>query len=493
MEGKDLVIYNKSLFNKISYCELKSELILRKINFSPSDSYAILTFKIRRDILQNLNIQHAVVQSLDKEIKIYEDTKHKFGASYICSLPGCSFKCLRHRSYMFHLLNVHHNTKSRMVCQFQHECSRDFPTVEMLKRHIKSDHQRRTSSVVINQNQLVEKVTVLKCRMISCGNQTSSTILWLKKHLYSHTDKKEEVQCVFCHFITDTTGTLKSHFSRKHKIQSVSMLNSNIVKYSDVREICSQDEEQINIDDMADDGENDEGLHDISESDAESDIEENDDNSHVFVKALAITFNTWGNISGIPYSTVNCIVKEVFNSYTRGVEFTRRKLEGRLRNAEFALEEDKIKQILEVIGEHDPFILAKKELELESSRKRFMHTNFPNAKPETVYLQNEKGVKADTYQYVPIRDSLKLLLDDSTFIQQKREDPYIPEEDVIKDTRDGVNFKENQFFKENPEAVPLVVFQDELEVCNPLGSGKTRHKINCTYYKNEALIFMEFS
>ena len=29
----------------------------------------------------------------------------------------------------------------------------------------------------------------------------------------------------------------------------------------------------------------------------------------------------------------------------------------------------------------------------------------------------------------------------------------------------------------NPDALPLIAFADELEVCNPLGSGKTRHKI----------------
>ena len=28
----------------------------------------------------------------------------------------------------------------------------------------------------------------------------------------------------------------------------------------------------------------------------------------------------------------------------------------------------------------------------------------------------------------------------------------------------------------------MIVFQDELEVCNPLSAAKTRHKINCTYY-----------
>ena len=77
---------------------------------------------------------------------------------------------------------------------------------------------------------------------------------------------------------------------------------------------------------------------------------------------------------------------------------------------------------------------------------------------------------------------MKALLEDPTFIKQKQDDSYFHEEDVFKDVRDGVNFRSNSFFLENPNAVPLMIFQDELEVANPLGSGRTKHKINCTYY-----------
>ena len=53
---------------------------------------------------------------------------------------------------------------------------------------------------------------------------------------------------------------------------------------------------------------------------------------------------------------------------------------------------------------------------------------------------------------------------------------------VYKDVRDIEYFKSNRFFQANPEAMPLLMFQDELEVANPLGSGKTKHKMNMTYF-----------
>ena len=484
MEGIEFDLYNKCLFKTINYNQLKSELLSRNINFSPSDTYPILTLRMRKDILEKLHIQHSVVQNIDSEIKLFEKVKYKSTSGYRCSFPGCSFQNLQHKRYVYHLQNVHHNSKSRLVCQFRHECTRDFPTVQMLRMHITRDHQRRESSVVLNQNQLVEQITTLKCLENSCGHQSVSSILTLKKHIFSHTDKKEDTKCIFCSYKTNVTGTLKSHISRKHKIQTVSLLNPDIVelRHEEDGACYSGNPEESRVS-ARDEVNTDDHLEDLSSEDDENEVEGTSDlDEEVFVKALSITMNTWMNISGIAYSTVNNIVVELFNSYEKGVEYSRQKIEKVLRSEDVKMDEDRIKEILNTVADRDPFLMAKKELEKESSRKRYINRNFPNVQPETVNLSDDEGGKPDTYQYVPIQDSLRLLLEDDTYIKQKLEDPYCQDEDVVKDTRDGVAFKENPFFRDNPDAIGLIVFVDELEICNPLGAAKTRHKINCSYY-----------
>ena len=124
------------------------------------------------------------------------------------------------------------------------------------------------------------------------------------------------------------------------------------------------------------------------------------------------------------------------------------------------------------------FLLARSYLEKETKRIRYINETFNHTEPETVYLPTNLGEPKESYQYVPIRNSLKILLEDETFIDQKLNDPYFPESQVYKDVRDGENFKRNEFFRQNPDAVPIMLFQDELEVANPLGSGKMKHKIN---------------
>ena len=45
---------------------------------------------------------------------------------------------------------------------------------------------------------------------------------------------------------------------------------------------------------------------------------------------------------------------------------------------------------------------------------------------------------------------------------------FIAENNVIKDCKDGRIFQENKFFIDNPTAVPILLFQDELEVIKEL-------------------------
>ena len=284
----DQEIYNKCLFRTVNYFELKNELMLRNINFSPSDSYYILTLKLRKEILVKSDENSTLVKRISEEIAAFVTNKTE-GSKYTCSLVGCAFTCTNHRKYMSHLELVHQNTKSRLFCQFRHNCSRDFPSYKLLETHVKAVHKKRTSHVELRLNQLVERLTNLVCVEKSCGNQVVTSIINFKAHLYSHTDKKEEVQCLFCEYTTNTTGTLQSHLSRKHKIQTVDNLHKKLVKDGDrlvIPPVILGDETGDN------DLESVTECDDLSleeDSDEENDEESDEASAEVFIKALAIT------------------------------------------------------------------------------------------------------------------------------------------------------------------------------------------------------------
>ena len=50
-------------------------------------------------------------------------------------------------------------------------------------------------------------------------------------------------------------------------------------------------------------------------------------------------------------------------------------------------------------------------------------------------------------------------------------------DEFLADFCDGSLFKNHPLFGANPEAIQLITYYDELEVCNPLGSHRGMHKL----------------
>ena len=473
-------LYSRCLFKHISVNELELELKKRNINADKSDSYNILTVKLKLNILQGSNSLPDVRRGLEKEIEDFYRSSVA-GASerqtYKCCLVGCQFKARNHKNYVRHL-QFHESFPHNVVCQLR-GCKREFSNVSMLKTHIKTwHHAPRTSTTSLRQNQLIEELTHLRCLQTECGHQIVNNLEDLRKHLYCHTVNRDMVICPFegCSYETNVKGSFKSHLSRKHQLQQVQGLKSDIVS-----EVCGEASEDVIMASEVpgatpkDFGDNVEHCDVDVESDEEEDIiDETLLDEETFVKSLSIVFNNWMNVSGIPYTTVNMIVSEVFKSYQMGADLTKHRIGKILIGQGF--DELQVKDILDNVGTEDPFQAAKAKLESEKNRLSFIKEAFRNTQPETIRLNPEHETKPETYQYVNLKDSIKNLLEDKSYIDQKLSDPYKAEAGVVKDVRDGKLFKQNPYFQENPDAVPVLLFQDELEVVLNL---EYFHKIFC--------------
>lgn len=53
-----------------------------------------------------------------------------------------------------------------------------------------------------------------------------------------------------------------------------------------------------------------------------------------------------------------------------------------------------------------------------------------------------------------------------------------PQTSWLTDLRDGEYFRNHSLFKRYPQALQVVIYHDELEVCNPLGSKNKVHKLS---------------
>lgn len=472
MQVRNQRLYSRCLFKTIDFRTLQSELLARSVQVSCTDSFGLLTLKLRLELLIESDVNPEIIEQLRSEISLETRSKN----SYKCCLIGCPFKTVNHRMYIKHLQNLHSNTKQMLECQFR-GCKRQFIGVRSLEVHLKVAHSSRKSMVQMKHQEIVENVVELKCLQISCHHQITHTMKELKKHLNSHFLKKETVGCIFegCKFETDISGSLRDHFSKKHRNLDINHLNPDIISdfCGDIEIQCTSESSQVQ--DLSVPYYQEES-HDI-ELDEQEELFEDCDTLNIFLRSLSVMFNDWMNVKHIPYTTCNVIVKEVFDSYIEGKDVLRKKLKKILE--EMNISEQTIKDIVEELSTVDPFDVANQELGSEYKRLNYLKENFNYNDPEIVHLDSEKK---DSYIYIPIDKSLQRLVEDATYISQKETDPYVFEDGVYSNVRDGKYFRTNPYFTANPNAIPIMLFQDELEIVNPLGSGKTKHKLNMTYF-----------
>ena len=92
--------------------------------------------------------------------------------------------------------------------------------------------------------------------------------------------------------------------------------------------------------------------------------------------------------------------------------------------------------------------------------------------------------KSDTFQYVPILDTIRMLLNDESIREQVVDSSKRVHSNgqIIEDFCDGTLFKTHPLFSTDPLALQLIAYYDELELCNPLGSHVKRHKLGIVFF-----------
>ena len=104
-------------------------------------------------------------------------------------------------------------------------------------------------------------------------------------------------------------------------------------------------------------------------------------------------------------------------------------------------------------------------------------------RPQFSGVKRRLTERRDTYQYVPLIPSLTKLLSDDTVLEQIDTCPQrIHTDGLIEDFCDGTLFTRHPLFSQDPYALQIVAYYDELEICNPLGAHIKRHKRGIVFY-----------
>ena len=108
--------------------------------------------------------------------------------------------------------------------------------------------------------------------------------------------------------------------------------------------------------------------------------------------------------------------------------------------------------------------------------------NRPDTKLKKNTLTNKSILKESFFQYVPVTETLKLILSNEEVMNYVSNKLRKFEEDILSRYEDGQSFKENPFFKKYLDALEIHLYYDEFLVNNPLESKTHSQKIGAFYF-----------
>ena len=389
---------------------------------------------------------------------------------YECSLSGCRFKAARHRAYVSHLKLTHPRVEN-VKCNYQTVCIRVFAKIEDLIRHVKDDHSVVTTSVV-NKDTVVPVDIPCKCVLHSCGSQHMCNSKELMTHYNTvhHSDNRE---CIFddCDHKFPPGFNSRNHFRRKHissnkmKLKAKHLVDPSAagdseptLNFGDVQDEEEQFQSEITFDDRYD-------VFDIANLE-EDDEGHDEETEEYFMEYYADYLNRLVNQKYIPQSTVHDICNEHYENSKRSQEIREKKLRASLSEIPNISVVQANKVIKNVI-EDDFFLKVQEKLNTQHKRSKYIKENMQYVAPVEILLNKtevENGAPKEVVHYIPLQDALKTLLEDKSVIKMFESERNSEKKGAITDIVDGSLYKDNPYFKENENAMGLLIYSDAVEL-----------------------------
>ena len=383
----------------------------------------------------------------------------------------CDYKSTAISAFVRHQYLHSQDRNFKFYCPL---CPQNFKALNPFKTHLNRDHpSSRKPLKVHNPDQPNFQCSVCKVCLVSSSE--------LRLHLGSHLKGGEHVFCPFSKCKRHQKdpflrlGTFRTHWSIYHKKQKLQMsavdnLSGDVAHDAFVP--------LTNDDDVPSDSSG-EG------SDKEEVPLQNGSSYalrlHDFLAKFYLKLETVYHVAGTT-------VQNICDDLTKISEMTQQSIAVRLRSCllDAGLDEETIKQIClsvfdaDVVHKAHHKGLSDDPLVSRHMREKFYKKKYKHVPPKRIFVGYSKYGKRRYVHYVPIQETLECMLQDESVRSQIRAS-------FKKKSRPGIyaDFTDGHLFKSRfagKKVIYLLFFQDGLELVNPLGAARVKHKAIGMYY-----------
>ncbi|XP_071821716.1 uncharacterized protein [Apostichopus japonicus] len=133
------------------------------------------------------------------------------------------------------------------------------------------------------------------------------------------------------------------------------------------------------------------------------------------------------------------------------------------------------------------------DLDTAYRQKKFFETLFPLVKAREGFLGNRllfrgagdrrrRVMVQDYFYYVPVLEQLKVLLSNQRYLKEVVKRQHHQKNAIMTDVSNGTILKTHELFSRAGTSLKLVLYYDDVELCNPIGTRRIRHKVGLFYY-----------
>jgi len=369
---------------------------------------------------------------------------------------------------------LHSNRPNQSFRCGVNKCPRVFANYSAFKSHVFRFHECHKVSLPSSDSE-----TGFVCSIAFCRQQCASLRDFVG-HLKYHLTQKTSVCCPFknCGKQFHGVSSFKSHVSRLHRDWSTENVDSVYTGVTTARDTTGAAEAGLS-------DSNHESDCLLNNEDVNSDsaaISNDEDIQQPLLKKMALLLLNLEAKCHIPSSTIQYIFTQLRDINELNMSSVSFMVHNRMQGS--GVPDDTVRDITNIVNTSPltGMLRADGLLRSEHSRKAYYKEAFNFVKPVAKYLGGD-GSRKKMYHYVPIKETLQAMFHDASiqnFIQDH--DNTTTDSFELRDIRDGMMFKQNEFFKCNPSGLQILLYQDSFEAVNPLGAARGKHKLLGVYF-----------
>ncbi|KAL2078046.1 hypothetical protein ACEWY4_025731 [Coilia grayii] len=360
----------------------------------------------------------------------------------------------------YRLLHGQHSTICPLACPY-HNCMCYFKTYNSLKVHMSRVHDAALQAGREN----IGNRRAFKCQLCEFTQPFVERDMFL--HLGRHLKQKQIVPCPFkdCSFTSNVYSTFTSHKCREHSNSSDYATELVQPIGSDPPQNFASEEESVAF------HEEEPSHEEVYDTDALDDkLEYN----------LAAFFLKMQSILHVTNRATQEIVEHIDQLFTLSEPILNKVITETLKKHSCPVTDTIVGAVVQAVSECNILhrsVKSKGPLSTAKRRKSYVEQRFPHIKP-IEYLIDRTQRKS---VYVPVLSSLQELMKkadiadiafQSTTTNPGEFSSYV----------DGSYYQSNVFFAEGGAKFSLILYVDDLEIANPLGTSRGYYKMCAVYW-----------